>query len=1463
MRSTSSGDLGIWAAALPARPLGEPMTITVHDGTKVWHTHAVRPALGGRLWGPRTASFRERRETMSNIRLVACLLWLLPAVSLAAAKARPPGAKARPAAPTAVEAPDPAWYVKKATWADTMLASREALAKAQAEAPTASAFRPHVTGVIRGGQPAQQVAVDVSELDQLWLVADVGGDNYDWDQAIWAEPRLVGKDGTEVRLTTLKPASVQVGWGQLILNNSHTGAGLRVANKRYEWGFWAHAPSALCFALGKKYARFEAWVGIGAEAGSNGSVRFHVLDKADRKSELDALWSLVGRDFAEARRQIAWEREDGIWEGDWRVQGADDGRANLAALAARYAQAAGRVKSLAAEAQRLAAAATDEAALARLRELYYRARTIEENLAKLGNLKTEPLRLAINDLIASHGEKYPRGRELLQRLDALEKALLADDKGADPERKAKLVHDLESLKAEALLANPLLSFEKVLVVRRNARNLALPANWQGNSCLPRSGLDNEIAVFTMPKPPRAPEGGTPNAAKLVTLYKPEGGRFVGDVDLHFDADRILFSSLDAKNRWQVFELSLPKALEPSAGLQPRQLTGEQPDVDSYDACYLPDGRIIFCSTAPFVGVPCVFGSSHVAMLYRMDADGKNIRQLCFEQDHDWCPAVLNNGRVLYLRWEYTDTPHSQTRLLFHMNPDGTEQMEYYGSNSYWPNGVFYARPIPNHPTRVVGIVTGHHGVHRMGELVIFDPGKGRNEASGAIQRIPGHGKPVERVVRDALVDGSWPKFLHPYPLSEKHFLVSCKPTPQSQWGLYLVDIFDNMLLLHEEPGYAILEPVPLQKTLKPPIIPDKADPRRKDALVYMVDVYEGDGLKGVPRGTVKKLRLFTYHFAYHGMGGLLGVVGMDGPWDPKRILGTVPVEADGSALFRVPANTPISVQPLDAEGKALQLMRSWMTAMPGETLSCVGCHEPQNSSPPARHTLALTRPPAEIEPWRGPARGFSYPREVQPVIDKYCISCHDGQPKADGKLAADLRGDKKLTDFSMVTPGNGGGNAGRFSVGYAELHRYVRRNGIEGDYHLLTPLEFHADTTELVQLLRKGHYGVRLDAEAWDRLVTWIDLNCPYHGTWTEAGCNPGRQRQRRLELAKLYANLDADPEADATLPPAKLADPTAPTLSEIGNRQSAIGNPPGWPFDSAEAKRKQAAAGPVAARSVELAPGIKLDLVLIPAGEFLMGDAAASPDEQPVHRVKIDRPFWMGRCEVSNEQFACFDSSHDSRVEDKNTYQFGVHGYPCNEPKQPVVRLSWHQAMAFCDWLSHKTGESFTLPTEAQWEWACRAGTATPFWYGDYGADFSKFANMADAKMREFASNPYTVWQPQPNATKYDDWIPKDTRFNDGFLVAAPIGSYKPNPWGLCDMHGNMAEWTRSPYRPYPTDRADQADRSAPAATRYVVRGGSWRDRPYRCTSAYRLAYPAFQRPYNVTFRVISEGGPKKLTAR
>ena len=1013
-----------------------------------------------------------------------------------------------------------------------------------------------------------------------------------------------------------------------------------------------------------------------------------------------------------------------------------------------------------------------------------------------GAEQLQSLRLAITDLTATFGARYPQGQAFAGRLAELERRLA--ESGPNPAWAA----DLTKLQSDALLANPLLDFEKLLLIQRDAANLGLPQNWEGNSSLPHAGFNNQLAVLS----PVRPEG------ELRPLFRPEGGRFIGDVELDFDASKLLFSMPGDNGRWQVFEMGADGGM-----LQQLPLIRE-PDVDNYDACYLPDGNVLFGSTAPFTGVPCVTGASHVANLYRFERGTGAIRRLTFDQEHNWCPTVLNDGRVLYQRWEYSDIPHFAARILFHMNPDGTDQKEFYGSGSYWPNAMFYARPIPGSATRFVAVVGGHHGQPRMGELVLFDTAQGRYEADGAVQRIPGRGKKVEPVILDQLTDASWPKYLHPWPLSDKYFLVAAKPTPAAKWGIYLADVFDNLVLLKESTdGSALLEPIPFRPVERPRSMPSKVQPEQPEATISILDLYAGPGLAGVPRGTVKQLRVFTYHFAYHNMGGQINRVGLDGPWDIKRVIGTVPVEADGSAFFRVPANTPISVQPLDADGQALQLMRSWMTAMPGETLSCIGCHDRQNSAPPVTQSLALSKPPAAITPWHGPTRGFSFIREVQPVLDRYCVGCHDG--KAEPGRSAGL-------DFRAAPPvhpqaGDGNYNNGtQFPPSYLALRSYVRGHTIESDLHLLTPCEFTADTTELIQLLRAGHHNVKLDAEAWDRLITWIDLNTPAHGTWTEiVGADKvTAQRDRRRELLKRYANLDEDPEATSATaavafePPAGAAVPAAARV-EV----------PGWPFDAAEARRRQAADGKFE-RQLDLGNGVTLDLVRLPKGAFLMGETT---------RAAIETPFWLGRGEITNEQFARFDPSHDSRIERGDFLQFSTteRGYPANSPKQPVVRVSWHEAMAFCRWLSEKSGEACTLPDETRWEYACRAGTATPLWFGDLAADFAKSANLADHSLRVM---PTFGWGLPSGAVPA--WRPAIDSVNDQFRIAAPVGSFAPNAWGLCDMAGNVWEWTTGDFN---------SDRKA-------VRGGSWSDRPAQATSASRLGYRPWQPVYHVGFRVM-----------
>jgi formylglycine-generating enzyme required for sulfatase activity len=194
--------------------------------------------------------------------------------------------------------------------------------------------------------------------------------------------------------------------------------------------------------------------------------------------------------------------------------------------------------------------------------------------------------------------------------------------------------------------------------------------------------------------------------------------------------------------------------------------------------------------------------------------------------------------------------------------------------------------------------------------------------------------------------------------------------------------------------------------------------------------------------------------------------------------------------------------------------------------------------------------------------------------------------------------------------------------------------------------------------------------------------------------------------------------------------------------------------------------------------------------------------------------------------------------------------GYLMDSPQLPVIRVSWQQAMAFCQWLTTRSGKKVLLPSEAQWEWACRAGTSTPMFYGDLDTDFSRYANLADASLSKLAVSGVDP-QPIHNPDKFWDFVPKEPRFNDGSLHLAETGHYEPNAWGLQDMLGNVAEWTLDDNGPYPSEVKSQPTEIRSSGVK-VVRGGSWADRPKESRASTRLDYPAWQRVYNVGFRVV-----------
>ena len=282
-----------------------------------------------------------------------------------------------------------------------------------------------------------------------------------------------------------------------------------------------------------------------------------------------------------------------------------------------------------------------------------------------------------------------------------------------------------------------------------------------------------------------------------------------------------------------------------------------------------------------------------------------------------------------------------------------------------------------------------------------------------------------------------------------------------------------------------------------------------------------------------------------------------------------------------------------------------------------------------------------------------------------------------------------------------------------------------------------------------------------------------------------------------------------------------------------------GWPFGGAEAKRRQQetaqALGCEVERTLDLPGGGTLTLVLIPAGEFVMGapadESPLDPDESPPFRVVIARPLWLGRCEVTNAQFRLFRPAHDSRAIDTHWKDRVGPGPSLNGDQQPAVRLSWFAARDFCRWLGKAMGLTCRLPDEGDWEYACRAGTNTP-WVCEQG-NLARVANFADVSLRGLKP-----------------WALRDDSQRDGVAASAEVGRYQPNAWGLQDMHGNVAEWCGSDYGPYPLAVTRPISESDPKA----VRGGSWDDRPRRVRSAFRQSYPPDYAVYNVGFRVACE---------
>lgn len=596
-----------------------------------------------------------------------------------------------------------------------------------------------------------------------------------------------------------------------------------------------------------------------------------------------------------------------------------------------------------------------------------------------------------------------------------------------------------------------------------------------------------------------------------TLLRTSAGCF-RDVDVSPDGTRILYSYRADRDHddFHLYEMTL-------ATRQVRQLTFGKGASD-IEGCYLADGCILFASTRCSQVIDCWF--SEVDNLYRCEADGSNITRITFDQVHDYYPTLTWDGRVFYTRWEYNDRGQIYTQPLMAMNPDGTTQRAIYGANSFFPNTIIHARAVPNSPY-FFAIGTGHHA-WQPGELMRFDPRAGREETEGCWQVAPLRKATFVRKDSDFGQQGALSAY--PYPVNDESVVLAQNPRGRKAgrerdhaMGLYWMDVQGARELLVAQKGKVSCgRPVPVRARKLVARTSKRPHEDRTTGTVTIRNVYAGEAMKGAPAGCVKSLRVVSLDYRPIGTGWNLnqGPLQMgasssppaigNGTWMVKRVLGEVPVAADGSVAVTVPARTPLYFQLLDEKGRLVQTMRSWTTLQPDEVASCVGCHERTNESPDY-HTASMPRATVALAP---ASRAFSFREDVQPILARRCLRCHnrDDNPKLmdlSGELVKDITGKRYWSRaYVNLTHSTWLGKkrnywADRIWIGNPD-HPVLNWVASSSTPKLIPPCSRGSRTSKLFsEMLDKGHAPGLTDVEC-RTLALWVDLGVPFCGAYDE-----------------------------------------------------------------------------------------------------------------------------------------------------------------------------------------------------------------------------------------------------------------------------------------------------------------------------------------------------------------------------
>jgi hypothetical protein len=640
-----------------------------------------------------------------------------------------------------------------------------------------------------------------------------------------------------------------------------------------------------------------------------------------------------------------------------------------------------------------------------------------------------------------------------------------------------------------------------------------------------------------------------------------GPGHVHGLDLWFDADRLVFAWARQEG-WprpknckvpsgKSYHHELRQAHEPThlyeigldgSGL--RQLTSDRYWTD-LEPIWLPDGGIVFTSDRCAHAVICdAFSNDEANLNLYALRPGGDIRRLTNNKDIDRHPCLLNNGLIAYTRWEYQERHFWDIHSLWTVRPDGTMADALFKQHLIRPMGLRDARAIPG-SGKLVAIATGHH-TYAIGPLVLVDPSVGinnpeglRNVSPGVVEQEHKHGSPMKATtVPEGGLQDAGGFYQTPCALSESCFLVGYSyatgrpdhlaPHPEggvdsNGMGLYLVDVFGNKELLYRDPLLGVMYPMPVKRRLRPAVQPDLVKPSQPWATCVLSDVYHNIGPE-VKRGTVKWLRLSealpwpldARHGSYKWPWGSAWEPNAgQTSWNPVRVIGLVPVEEDGSAHFQVPPVQAGSVyfQALDEHFMEIRRMRSNVSFQPGEVRSCYGCHESQNNVTATGTALAATKPAVRpVPPSWGADRAMGYEWMIQPILDRHCVSCHgETKPKAKLDLSARKVPTKEremnqsyLSLMGSNIDGSGHGN-GRDS--------FVWISNRFSDGSVSKAYEFGSTRSKLAQVLLKGHHKVKLDADEWLRLMTWIDANAPYHDRFIDKRPADGGEPRRDAEF--------------------------------------------------------------------------------------------------------------------------------------------------------------------------------------------------------------------------------------------------------------------------------------------------------------------------------------------------------------